>query len=295
MENVLAKKFMKVINKMQSLAIVNSIRNGLVNMIPVLIIGAFALILKSFPIKGYQTFIAEFANGFLYNLFDFVYSATFGVLSIYMTFSISRSFMKIKSDQDVVQGGAIFVSILCFFILAGAFLPDFGISKMGPKSMLLAIISGLGASALYLMFFNFFKKKKKLIFAQGADRDFNRMVSTFLPIVCVAIIFALVNVLIVRIFDVDSFHTLYINLLNKMFSGGGIGFFKGFFFVLLSSVLWFFGVHGSDALEGVMEVLFKDNVAVNAAALAAGQEPSSKVMPFFRQLHNSIFPKLFIF
>ena len=30
------------------------------------------------------------------------------------------------------------------------------------------------------------------------------------------------------------------------------GFLKGFCFVLVSSILWFFGVHGSDALEGVM-------------------------------------------
>ena len=40
--------------------------------------------------------------------------------------------------------------------------------------------------------------------------------------------------------------------MNAIFSHIKAGFWKGFCFVLVSSILWFFGVHGSDALEGVM-------------------------------------------
>lgn len=274
MENKLSSNFHNIISKFQRKALVTSIRDGLVSMIPVLIIGAFALILKTFPIKGYQTFITNFANGFLLQLFDFVYSATFGVLSIYMTFSISRSYMKIKADPNVVHGGAIIASIMCFFILAGAFLPEFGIDKMGPKSMLPAIISGLGASSLYLMFYRFFMKKKLMSFAAGSDRNFNRMLTTLLPILLVVSCFALTNLLIIVIFRTDSFHDFYIEILNKLFSVGKNGFFKGFFFVLLSSILWFFGVHGSDALEGVMQNYFVPGLAQNQADILNGLDPS---------------------
>ena len=62
-------------------------------MIPVLMIGAFALILNFFPVKGYQEFIATFAGGILSKLFVMVNSATFGPLSVYMTISISRSYI----------------------------------------------------------------------------------------------------------------------------------------------------------------------------------------------------------
>ncbi|MBR4237460.1 PTS sugar transporter subunit IIC [bacterium] len=146
-------KLMNIVNKFQQTNLIRSIRDGLVNMIPVLIIGAFALIFKSFPVPAYQTFITTFGNGFLLELLNFVYSATFGVLSVYMTLSISRSYMKIQKNQEVVHGGALFVSVLCFFILSGALLEGFGLENMGPKSMLLAIIAGLGASALYCNFF----------------------------------------------------------------------------------------------------------------------------------------------
>ncbi len=277
MTNKLVMNYYKTIDKIQKRPSIKAIRNGLVNMIPVLIIGAFSLILKTFPIKGYQTFINTFANGFILNLFDFIYQATFGVLAVYMTFSISRSYMKFKADPDTVHGGAILASILCFFILSGAYLPGFGLDKMGPKAMLPAIISGLGASSLYLLFYRLFNKKMRLSFAAGSDRNFNRMLSTFIPISLVAISFALTNIIITRIFKTDSFHDLYINILNNLFSYGGDkpGFFKGFFFVLLSSILWFFGVHGSDALEGVMQTVFVPGLLENQAAIAAGAQPTA--------------------
>ncbi|MBQ9545555.1 MAG: hypothetical protein IJV00_10565, partial [Clostridia bacterium] len=64
--------------------LVHAVRTGLANMIPVLIIGAFALILKTFPVSAYQTFLTDTAFGkLLYSLFDFVNAATFGVLSVY--------------------------------------------------------------------------------------------------------------------------------------------------------------------------------------------------------------------
>ena len=267
-------KLMNIINNFQQTNLIRSIRDGLVNMIPVLIIGAFALIFRSFPVPAYQTFITTFGDGFLYELLQFIYSATFGVLSVYMTFSISRSYMKIQKNQEVVHGGALFISVLCFFILSGALLEGFGLENMGPKSMLLAIIAGLGASALYCKFFELINKKGRYVLSRGADGEFNKMLSTLFPIVLVAIVFSLLNLIVIKIFDADSFHTLYISLLNGLFSAGDVGFFKGFFFVLLSSVLWFFGVHGSDALQGVMEEVFEKGLAANIAEVEAGLEPT---------------------
>ena len=133
--------------------IATSVRTGLVNMIPVLIIGAFALILNTFPVPAYQSFLKNTAVGSaLSSLFSFVNSATFGVLSVYMTISISRAFVSIKANPNTVPYGAEFASLLSFFIMAGVNLKSFGTGSTGPKSMFLAIITGLGASQLYLVF-----------------------------------------------------------------------------------------------------------------------------------------------
>ena len=263
-----------VLEKSSQSAIVTAVRMGLVNMIPILIIGAFALILKTFPLTIYQKFLSTTAGGVLLSFLDFVYGATFGVLSVYMTFSISRAYVDIKANPNTVTYGAVFAAMLSFFIMAGANLESFGSESMGPKSMFLAIITGLGATALYIFFENAFINRKHILFSGGADRTFNRMITTLLPITLVAGIFALINLLLVRISGTESVRELLSNLFNKLFSFGEVGFIKGFFFVLLSSLLWFFGIHGSDTLEGVMQTYFAPGLEANQAAVAAGGEPT---------------------
>lgn len=271
----LVSRFIDFSSRVQNVTVIRAIRNGLVNMIPILIIGAFALVFKSFPVAAYQTFIADFWGGAILKFFDFVYTATFGVLSVYMTFSISRAYARLKTDQIIVNGGAILSSLLAFFMLSGSFLPTFSLDNMGPKSMLVAIIAGLGASSLYLLFFRLLSSRSRRILSIGADHDFNRMLSTLFPILFTALSFALINLLVVKIFNVDSFRELYIKAMNALFSVGETGFGKGFAFVLLSSLLWFFGVHGSDALEGVMQTYFAPGLEANQAAIAAGGTAST--------------------
>ena len=263
------------IRKLERLLIIRAIRGGLVNIIPVLIIGAFALILQTFPLEPWQRFLTTPSGGFLLQLLELVYAGTFGVLSLYMTWSISRTFMKLINDPETASGGAQAASVLCFFVLAGAYLPGFGTESMGPKSMFLAILTGLGASALYLLFCRLFRRSRRNLLSTGADRDFNRMLSTLAPIALTAVIFALLNAAVMRIFDVDSFRMLLARAFNALFSYIAPGFFRGFFFVLLSSVLWFFGIHGSDTLEGVMQTYFTPGLAENQTAIAAGGAPTT--------------------
>ena len=270
-----ASRRSNVLRRIENLTIVRAIRSGLINIIPVLIIGAFSLILQTFPLTAWQDFLTTAVGGFLLQLLELVYSATFGVLSLYMTFSISRAFMNLKSDPQTEPFGATIASLLCFFILAGAYLPGFGTDGMGPKSMFLAIITGLGASALYLVLSRGFRRSKKYLFSGGADREFNRMLSTLFPIAITALIFALINAIVIRLFDVDSFRMLLARAFNALFSHIGSGFIKGFFFVFLSSLLWFFGIHGSDTLEGVMQAHFTPGLAANQAAIAAGGAPET--------------------
>ena len=268
------QKISDIMMKVEKLTAVRAVRGGLTNLIPILIIGAFALILNTFPVAAYQTFINSFAGGFLPALFELVNKATFGVLSVYMSFFISYSYIKIKADPETSIIGAASTSVISFFILAGVNLSDFGTDRTGPKSMFLAIITGLGASALYLVFEKLLRKSRRRVLSAGADKDFNKILSTLIPIAIVVILFALLNVAVTRIFNVDSFHKLLASAFEAMFSIGKTGYVKGFFFVLLSSVLWFFGIHGSDTLEGVMQKYFAPGLQINQDAVAAGGVPT---------------------
>ena len=270
----LREERMGPIRRIERTTAIRAVRGGLVNIIPVLIIGAFALILNTFPVEAYQKFISNFAGGFLVELFNTVHSATFGMLSVYMTYSISRAYMKLKGDSSVVFAGATFASLLAFFVLAGVNMASFGTDETGPKSMFLAIIAGLCSSSLYLRLSKTFRKNSHTLFSSGADGEFNRMLSTLVPIAIVAVTVTVVNEAVVRLCGVASFRELLVRLLNALFSYGRTDFFKGLLFVILSSVLWFFGIHGSDTLEEVMQTCFVPGLSINQAAAAAGGAPT---------------------
>ena len=268
--------------KTEQMTLVRTVRNGLLNITPVLIIGAFSLILKTFPVAAYQSFIANFAGGILLSFFDFVYSATFGVLSIYMTLSISRAYARLKSQRSGTDIGAMLASLISFFILSGAYLPEFGTDSLGPKSMFLAILTGIGASCLHIKLYRVLPFRKRRYYSTGADREFNQMLSHLAPLALTALIFAALNAVIVYVFHMESFRKLLIFAFDQLFSIGKPGFFKGFFFVLLSSILWFFGIHGSDTLESVMQTYFAPGLEINQAQVAAGDMPTEILTkPFF--------------
>ena len=265
---------MELARRAEGFLIVRVIRAGLVNMIPILLIGAFSLVFWSFPLTGYQTFINSFAGGFIAELFLTIYKATFGVLSLYMTLGITTSYMHYRAG-DAPLAGAVCASMIAFFILAGANTSNFGIDNMGPKSMFPAILASLISTALYIKLFRSMGRGGHAIYSRGADKDFNKMLATIGPILMIALIFGLFDVIIVHAFGVTSFRELYINLVNAIFMGGEASFGKGFAFILNSSVLWFFGIHGSDALEGVMDNVFVPLLAENQEAVANGLAPTN--------------------
>lgn len=263
------------IRRAKSLPFVLIIRSGLANIIPILIIGAFALILQTFPVGAYQRFIARFAGGFPLTLFGTIFSATFGVLSVYMTISVSYAYMHHRSEPDVPVLGAICASLMSFFVLAGAYLPSFSLDSVGPKSMILAILAGIGASALYHAIYLVFRRRRIQLYSAGSDREFNQMLGTIVPLALTSVIFAVMNGAIVYAFRVDSFRSLLAVAFDRPFSAIVGGFWKGFFFVFLSSLLWFFGIHGSDALESVMQTWFAPGLAANQAAVSVGAAPTN--------------------
>ena len=63
MEN--KSRFSRAMLRVEELLIVHTIRSGLVNIIPILTIGAFALILQTFPVEAYQRFLETGAGSFL--------------------------------------------------------------------------------------------------------------------------------------------------------------------------------------------------------------------------------------
>ena len=109
-----------VFDKISNIKTIQALRKSLITLLPVLMLGSFALVLKSLPIKVYQDFIASFAGGILFSLFNIIYTVTFEIISIIMV--ILLGFYIGEEKQRGINDcrmGIMIASVSCYFILVG--------------------------------------------------------------------------------------------------------------------------------------------------------------------------------
>ncbi len=126
-----------------------TIRDGMVTIFPVLLLGSVSLLLKNFPLDTYQKFINTFANGFISNLLTLIYNGTFGCISCFVVSTLSISYSKLDTGSEI-NFGAMLSAIVWFFIFTGILTSDFDSTLLGAQGMFSAIMASLGATALYL-------------------------------------------------------------------------------------------------------------------------------------------------
>lgn len=258
--------------RMEGSRFVKMIRDGLRMLIPVLMVGSFALILRSFPLEAYQTFIQTFASGCLYSIFSIVYNATFGMLSVYMVICLSYCCTHFGRNRDGTVIGAVSSGLAAFLISVGFLTDAFEINSLSPVGMFTAILCGILAPRLYMLLSKGLPNIR--IFSDGSEPTFNHAIQSIFPLALVAATFAAVNYAIDALFQVNNSFELFSILMNRLFAGIGRGVWGGLLYVLLSSVMWFFGIHGSDVLESVNVTVFEPAIDVNVALVAQGLAPT---------------------
>lgn len=270
------KKTTSLFKKIERMKLIRSLSGGLVMIIPVVMIGSFSLLLRSLPIEAYQQFIQNVWNGSLVSILNLFYEASFGMISVFLAFSVGITYARIYAKStDHIYGAAI-CSLLCFFIFAGVASDSFEKTSLGPTGMFTALLCALGASALYtwLKRMNPFESN---IFSEGADLTYNNAVSVIIPAMITVVVFGLLHFMISTLTGTSSFHQLFVNTVDTLFLHMGRTFESGLLYVCLSSVMWFFGIHGSNVLESVSLQLFTPAIVINSAAAAAGQ-PATEIV-----------------
>lgn len=248
---------------------VRSVHGGLVMLIPVLLLGAFALIVKSFPYQPYQDFIATFASGALLSISNFVYNATYGPLSLYATMTVSYSFIREHNGEKMESFCAVVCALAVFTLLSGMLGNGFSIDSFGAKGMFIALVSATGSTALYQVVAKRVRERAKLT-ADGSDIAFRRSLQAIAPTVVVVLVAAIVECILVSVFHTGDLYHLFIDSISSLFARMGDTAWTGLLFIVVSTLLWFFGIHGSDVLEGAAAMQFTPATALNQVAVATG-------------------------
>ncbi len=256
---------------------ISAIRRGMIMVIPILMLGSIAVVLKEIPINGYQHFIGKAFDGAFLKMFSFMYDATFGMLSVYMVMSITNCYMSSRgtSRNYVFVGGL--TAVASFFVLAGVNMENINDGTLGTKGMFTAIFTAVIVSRMFILIVNNVKMPFRL-YADGVDLEFNDAILTMIPLVAITVLFAILNYLVCQVFQVDSFQNFYVHIVNVIFKGRESSFINGFMYIVISGLLWFFGIYGSDVLDSTFDRMFSPNLPELSDMAAEGGKHASQIL-----------------
>ena len=248
-----------------------SLRQGVVLAIPFLMAGSIALVLNSFPISGYQAFLDTFLGGKLRDLLVLIYNSTLNALSLLLLVTISYNYGQNRDAERAVMYPLVALCSYVACVYRGRERAPLEI--FSPPWLFTVILVSLSSSALFRCLVKL-KPLRNRQYTEGADVLFNRAITAIWPAALVVSLFAALNVLLSEILGTTALHNVASDLFMSLFEHVGRNFGGALLFVLSIHLLWFFGVHGSNVLDGVARQFFENGIVVNQQLVEQGSAPT---------------------
>jgi lactose/cellobiose-specific phosphotransferase system IIC component len=264
--------------------ILTSVRRGLTQMVPLLLIGSFALVFISLPIPDYQQFMANIFGTTWAFFFNAIRNGTFDILSIFMVVFISYAYIvELNARKSGFQINPIIaagVSLCSFVIICGLSKDGFSVLNFGTVNIFEAILASVISVLLFskLCAMRIFKVKS---YSDGANKLFNDAIVSIFPAALTIVSFALFRQLLSCVFHVEDLRELMSLLFSDIFRHLNSSFWSAILFVFLVHLLWFFGIHGSNVLEPVAQSIFVSAMSVNTYLAVHGFSPTQIVTKTF--------------
>ena len=284
--NSILNKFSILAGKIGRQRHLAAVRDGFITLMPLMIVGSLVTLINKFPIssggEGKKQFLSEVLaeNRFLSwitNLNANVWWGTFGMLSIFAVASIAYYLAKHYESDGL---SAAVISLACFF----SAVPQIAVVALGDGSeasgwgfinykyinasgLFVGIIIALIATEIFVRL----SRTDKLIIKmpEGVPPAVSKSFAALLPGILTVLIVTIVTVLIEKLVEINIFDFITKTIMDPLTkSSGSLGF--GIIIVLLTHVLWGFGIHGPNIFEGILQPLNAVAIEKNIALLDAG-------------------------
>src|SRR5690625_669071 len=278
-------KFIEIAGRVGSQRHLIAIRDGFVAIMPLIIAGSLAVLLNNFPAFGKVDFVA-----FLNNIFGegnwqlvggSVWNATFAILGILLSFTIAYNLAK-SYGIDGLSAGVI--STASYIMLVPGTPNDWGLdfAWLGSQGLFVAIIVSLLVTEL----FRLLMKNDRLIIKmpEGVPEGVTKSFAALFPALIIMFIVGLFQAGMSIFAEVSVFEVIF-NVIQKPLQGIGNTLTAAIVVAFLTHLLWFFGLHGTNILGGVIEPIYLPLIEKNADLFANGMSayevPYIVTKPFF--------------
>lgn len=281
MKDKMMNGFLMFATKIQGQRHINAIKNGFTNLMPIIIVGSLCTLLSNVVCNTTEGYVS-LANlpgmawlGSLRPIFDAANYGTMNMIAIGVCVLVSMELGMTLGQND----WAIPVTALACYISVVDTSNGLSSSVTAAAGLFVALIVSLVATELYCKLVN--SGKLSIHMPDSVPSNVAKSFSILLP--CAVVIFA-----------ISAFGFAFTAITGMMIPDAIIKFIQtplsgimthplGILVIaFMCSLLWVFGIHGPNTLNGIYEPIFLAAYAENEAAYAAGMAaPNIVCSPFW--------------
>ncbi|MNW28947.1 Lichenan permease IIC component [compost metagenome] len=271
-------KIQRISTKIQKNPYISAISNGLMALMPILILGAIFSLLNALQLQPYQHFLESTG---LKNYTSVPATVTTDLIALYAVFSIAYNFAQQHKQQGFSAG---ILALMSFWLVTPKGLLEDGATKaigyswLGAKGLFVAIIVALIVGKVYT---TVLEKKFYIKMPKGVPPTVEKSFAALTP----GFIVAFIMLILTAIFAATPFgnmHDFVFSTIQVPLTSLGGTWWAMIICVFVIHLLWFFGVHGTLVVYSVVGPIWVALGLENLAAYQAGV-PGTHIIgsPFF--------------
>lgn len=254
-------------NVLASRPMTAALRYGLAYMLPLLMAGSLAYILRALPIPGYRDFLGSSDGRAWVSFLDLVYNGSMGLLSVALILCVSTAYaadtISIKSYISPVVAGV--TSLGCFFVLTGLDAGTF--PALGLQGLFPAVFTAIVSSVLFRRLASV-QGLRLRSFARSGNPIFNTAITFFPPAALTLAFFCILKLLLAGALGISDLQASLSAGFVRLFENTASPFAKSLLYVFFLHLLWFFGINGAYVLEDAAAASFGPAGGSSSAALS---------------------------
>lgn len=260
------RSLMNITDRIENSCALGAIRQGMIMMIPLLVVGYFCAMLINLPVPAYQHFMTGLCGGRVLDVLQCIYSSVNNFFSVFLAVatSVSYSIMQRRKKGFYESTGNIIILVIitlaAFAGYSGIQYDHFTIQRFSNMHAFSALLVSLISSEMYyaLKKSRFFQTRHQ---RTNTDSIYIEAVDGIGPAIVIIGFFSLLHQFFSIVCGVDGLQELMEQIFNHILGSMKNGLGAGFIVILLTHGLWFFGIHGHNMLDVVIKHNFTDVTA----------------------------------
>jgi len=251
-----------------------AIRDGFVSIMPLILAGSFAVLLNN------TLFVWVPSLNFLSGIMGNVWWGTFAIMTLLVVFSTGYHLAK-GYNVDALAAGLIAVGSFITVTPQAHGQAGWGYIHWGYLNAT-GLFTGLIVALIATEIFTLLIKKNIIIkMPDNVPPAVGKAFAAVIPGVVTLFVFGIIAFIITKL-NANSLYDLIYNTIQKPLQGFSQGVGSAIVLAMLINLFWFFGLHGANIMDPIMNSLYLPALEANATAVQQGlAAPNAITRVFF--------------